>query len=182
MLRRLRLMANALLRRSRFERDMADEMRFHMQAYADDLERSGLSRAEAERRARVEFGGVVAAEEECREARGLQRFDQVRQDLRYAARQMVKAPGLTLAAVVSLALGIGANSAMFSVLDAVLYRTLPVREPHELYFFGHRDAQGPILSANYPLFARYRELDAFSGVTAYLTSAFQWPWATAWSW
>jgi hypothetical protein len=69
---------------------MADELRFHIEAYADDLERSGLSRAAAARRARVEFGGVEGIKEDCRQTRGLRLFDELRQDLRYAVRAMVK--------------------------------------------------------------------------------------------
>jgi hypothetical protein len=173
MFTRLRLIANALLHRDRFEREMAEELRFHIQAYADDLVRAGMPRGEAERRARVEFGGMEAAQQDCRQARGLRLHDELRQDLRYAARQMRASPVLTIAALVSLALGIGANTAIFSLVDAMLYRTLPVRGPEELYFLGHRGttADGS-LSSNYPLIERYRALDAFSGVTAYTLFTF----------
>lgn len=173
MLKRVRLIANALLHRGRFEAEMADEMRFHIQAYADDLVRSGIPRPEAERRARLEFGGIDAAQQDCRQARGLQLYDEVRQDLRYATRQMIKVPGFTIAAVVSLSLGIGASTAIFSLIDAVLYRTLPVAHPDQLFFLGHRGASPDVsLSANYPLLDRYEALDAFSGVTAYTSTTF----------
>jgi len=173
MLGRLRLITNALLHRDRFEREMAEEMRFHVQAYADDLVRAGMPRAEAERRARVEFGGVESARQDCRQARGLQLFDELRQDLRYAARQMRMSPALAMAAVVSLALGIGANTAIFSMVDAVLYRTLSITNPDELYFLGHRGTTpNGSLSSNYPLLERYRALDAFHGVTAYTLFTF----------
>jgi hypothetical protein len=132
------MIAGALLQRERFEQEMSAELHFHVQAYADDLARSGVPRAEAERRARMEFGRVDTVREDCRQARGLRLWDELRQDLRYAARQLRKAPVFTFAAVVSLALGIGANTAIFSLIDAVLYRTLPVASPHELFFLGHR--------------------------------------------
>jgi predicted permease len=165
---RLRSLLNALFRRGRFEEDMADELRFHVDAYADDLERSGVPRAEAVRRARLEFGGVEGIREECRQAMGLLLLDQLRQDLRYALRVMARTPGFTVAAIVSLALGIGANTAIFSVMDAVLLKTLPVEDPGRLYFLAHGTGDNPGLSSTYPLFERYRQqLDVFTGITAY---------------
>ena len=86
--RRLRKFLGAVLHRDRFEDGMADEMRFHMDAYAADLERTGLSRDEARRRARIEFGSPESLKEDCGQSRGLRIVDEVRQDLRYATRQM----------------------------------------------------------------------------------------------
>jgi predicted permease len=178
MRKRLRLILRGLFNRDRFEREMAAEMSFHMKAFADDLERGGMTREDAERRARVEFGGVDAAQEDCRQARGLQAYDELRQDLRYAVRQMIKSPGFTVAAIVSLSLGIGANTAIFSLMDAALYRIVPIANPEELYFLGHRGSRPkPNTSANYPLLERYRTLDVFSGVTAY--SQYTFPVATS---
>jgi predicted permease len=96
------------------------------------------------------------------------------QDLRHAARSLRCTPGLTTAAVVTLALGIGANTAIFSVIDAVLLKTLPVASPEELYFLAHGTGDNPGLSSTYPLFERYRALeDVFSGVTAYTVQEFK---------
>jgi putative ABC transport system permease protein len=173
-LTRLRVLLKPLFRRHRFEEDLAEELRFHVSTYADDLERSGIPRAEAVRRARLEFGGVESVREDCREARGLRLLDELRQDVRYAVRVMARTPGFTAAAILSLALGIGANTAIFSVMDAVLLRMLPVEHPEQLHFLAHGTGDNPGLSSTYPLFERYRrDLDVFSGITAYNIQEFK---------
>jgi predicted permease len=118
--------------RSRMERDMDHEMRFHIAARADDLQRAGGSREEAERLARAEFGDVVRWKEAGRDARGLRLVDDLGADLRYAVRTIRRAPGFALAAIVSLALGIGASTAIFGLLDLLLLKPLPVRHPEQL--------------------------------------------------
>jgi predicted permease len=118
--------------RGAIDRSHLDEWQFHIEQRAADLEREGVSAGEALRLARVEFGSLDARQEESRDAVGLRLFDDLRADLRYAFRLLRQSPTFTAVAVVSLALGIGANSAMFSLMEAVLWKSLPVPSPHQL--------------------------------------------------
>lgn len=125
---RLRSIWKVLRGRRAFEQSMADELRDHLERYTGDLIASGLSRAEAERQARLEFGAFNTVEEECREARELHLFDELSRQFRYALRLLRKSPGFTAAALLTLTICLGANLSIFAVVDSVLLRPLPF--PH----------------------------------------------------
>jgi predicted permease len=116
----------------RREAQLDKELRLHLDELASSYVAQGIPRQEAERRARLEFGGIEQVKEECRDSRTLAFLDTLLQDLRYGWRILFRSPGFTLVAVLSLALGIGANTAIFTALDAILWRPLPVADPQRL--------------------------------------------------
>ncbi|MBI1790530.1 MAG: ABC transporter permease [Acidobacteria bacterium] len=160
-------------RRQQFEDDMDAELRFHIDSCVADLVRSGLTPEEAKRRARIEFGSLEASKDQCRQAWGLQRLDELRADLRLTFRTIRRSPGFAAVAILSLALGIGANTAIFGMFDAVMLRLLPVRDPGRLVFVqsaGTAGRDGP----PYPCFELIRDrATSFEGVSAFSPSAME---------
>jgi len=132
MVQRLGSLYRALFHRRRFEEAMAEEMRFHLAQYTEDLVRAGVPPAEAARRARLEFGSLDNAKDDCRQARGLRLADALSRDARHAVRLLRKTPGFTVTALATLALCLGANLAIFAVVDSVLLRPLPFPESDRL--------------------------------------------------
>ena len=144
---RLRSFWHNVLHRSDVERNMSDELQFHLERRAEALiARGGVSPAEAMRIARLEFGSVEKYKEEARQSLGLRLLDEFRDDLRYALRTFARNKGFTAAAIATLALGIGANTAVFSVVDALLLRKLPVKNPEELVVFDWRRTDNAIVA------------------------------------
>ena len=125
-----------LIRKPQLETELEKEVRDHLERQISAYRRSGLTEEEARRKVRLVFGGVEQIREECRDARGTRWVENAFQDLRFALRMLRRSPGFTTVAVVSLALGIGANTAIFSVMDALMLRTLPVKHPERLVLFG----------------------------------------------
>ena len=132
MFKRLRSLFRVLTSRRDFEDGMTEELRFHIEQYTDDLVRSGVSREEAVRRARIEFGSLNSVKGDCREARRLHLFDELVRELTYAARLLRKTPGFTVTALLTLALCLGANLTIFAVIDSILLRPLPFPESDRL--------------------------------------------------
>jgi macrolide transport system ATP-binding/permease protein len=114
-----------LFRHERLDRSMEEELRFHIAERAADLQRSGVARAEAERRAQLEFGGIESYKEQCRETRRFHRIHGFFADLRFGFRMVRRSPGFALLAILCLTLGIGANAAVFSWVEGILFRPYP---------------------------------------------------------
>jgi predicted permease len=155
---RIRSSLQVFLRRSRVESEMETELRFHMEAYVEDLVRGGVSLEVAMRRARVEFGGVEQVKEECRDARGTRWLEDFFQDIRFALRMLRKNPGFTAVALLTLALGTGATTVMFTVVNGVLLKPLPYLQPENLVSI-HEETEKATIYGNIWAFAYPNYLD-----------------------
>jgi predicted permease len=149
--------------------ELDDELRGHLEMLAEEHERRGLSRDAARQAALREFGGVAQITEAYREQRGLPFVDTLSQDLRYALRMWRRAPGFNIVVILVLALGIGANSAMFTAVNALLLRPLPGRASRLVGLYSHDPGKpGSYRSFSYPNYADIRDqADVFDGLLAH---------------
>lgn len=155
-----------LIRGARLDGELDEEVNLHLQMMEEEFRRRGMSEAEAKAAARREFGGVAHAKEAYRDQRGFPWIESFAKDVRYALRGLRRRPGFTAAAVISLALGIGANTAIFSLFHTLMLRMLPVAHPEQLVWI-HRTGGWGVGTVSEPL---YREIagraDLFNGVIA----------------
>ncbi|HYL75558.1 MAG TPA: ABC transporter permease [Bryobacteraceae bacterium] len=151
--------------RSKREKELEEELQSHLNMAEQDRAARGDNPAEAADSSRKEFGNVGLVKEVTRDMWRWTAFERFGQDLRYGLRLMARSKGFTAVAVLSLALGIGANTAIFSVLDALLLKRLPVPHPEQLYTFGYKDA-GVSFEA-YPTYEKFRQVPGvFDGIAA----------------
>jgi putative ABC transport system permease protein len=164
-----------LFRKSKQDAQLDSELRFHVEQQTADNVAAGMPPDEARRRALAQFGGLEYMKEESRDARGTQFIESLFQDVRFALRLLRKTPVITAIALLSLALGIGANTAIFSLIDAVMLRMLPVQNPEQLaqITFLSPGSPRPRASVTNPIWEQVRDhQDAFSGVFAWSSEVF----------
>jgi putative ABC transport system permease protein len=166
----LRILAQrwmSLFRKRRLDQELDEELRSHLEMLIEENILKGMSSEEARYAARRSLGGVEQMKEVYREQRGLPVIETLVQDLRYGLRMLLKNRGFTAVAVLTLALGIGANTAIFSLINVVMLRMLPVREPERLALFAEVDTRGTWESFSYPLYERFlAHQGSFTGICA----------------
>src|SRR5262245_51396709 len=180
MLSILRARLRALLRKSEMERELDEELRYHIEQQTEQNIRLGMNPEEARRAAQKAFGGVEQAKERSRDARGLRWLENIWQDIRFGARMLLNKPGFTLVAVITLALGVGANSVIFSFFNGILLRPLPFQQPERLVLLDEIASKrgAASLGVSFPNYLDWRaqnqvfsDLGGYQDITFTLTGA-----------
>src|SRR5213083_519365 len=152
------LRLRSLFRWAQADQELDDELREHLERKTEEYVAQGMTQEEAHRRVRLELGGIEQTKEKCRDARRVNWIQDFVQDLRFGLRILRKSPGFTAAVVLTLALGIGANTAIFTLLHASLWRPLPISDPKEIFHIMRASSQGDFageFSFSYPLFQQF---------------------------
>src|SRR5579871_2443308 len=144
-------------RRSQFEQELNDEIQFHIDTRAEELEQQGRPRDAARQQAHREFGPRARMSEDTRRAWNFQWIDDLGKDLRYATRAAVKSPGFTAIAILSLALGVGVNFVIFMFVDEMLLRPMPVPQPQQVVTVFESNLQTGKSAASYPDYVDLRD-------------------------
>ncbi|HEY6399905.1 MAG TPA: permease prefix domain 1-containing protein, partial [Blastocatellia bacterium] len=145
------------MRRDRFDRELEEEMRFHLEMKAQESAEAGIHPDDALYAARRQFGNQTLIQEMSRNMWAVRSLETLFQDLRFGMRMLLKNPGFTVVTVITLALGIGANTAIFSLINTTLLKTLPVKDPQRLVFFMVAGPQGMGTGFSYPLLQQFNQ-------------------------
>src|SRR6185436_8999209 len=171
MLRRILRRVSAILRPAVLERDLDDELRYHLEKDAAEFERGGMTRSEAEAAALQAFGGLEPSREACRDARGVRIITELGRDLRFAGRMARRSPMLSAVVILTVAIAIAANTALFSLVNGVLLRPLALPDSDRLVAIAERTTEGGERAVSYPDFLDWRTRQhAFDDMAASLVT------------